>query len=214
LSGPLDAKRLVRDGYDRASHAYRGDTFEYADSAYAYWLEHFMSRLPAEARVLDLGCGNGLPVARELVRHGFRVSGIDLSTVQVERARTLVPRATFTCADMAEAELGEAAFDGVVAFHSLINLPLAEQPQCLARMVRALVPGGWLLVTTGQEPWRGIEQHWRGVRDLQMFYEHAGAATYRDWLLAAGATIEIQGRTPRHGEPGYAVFVAQRPVQS
>lgn len=209
-----DPRRLVREGYDRGSHAYRGDAFEYAGSAYAYWCDRFMARLPAGARVLDVGCGNGLPVAQELVRRGFRVTGLDFSAVQIARARMLVPKATFVCADMAEAPLGEAEFDAVIAFHSIINLPLDAQPGCITRMLRALVPGGWLLVTTGQEPWRGIEQHWRGVRDLRMFYEHAGAGTYREWLLAACGEIAEQGRTPHRGEPGYAVFVVRRPASS
>lgn len=204
------ARRLVRDGYDRASQAYRGDTFEYAGSAYQYWLERFIARLPQGARVLDLGCGNGLPVARELARRGFVVTGMDLSAVQVERARVLVPSAHFECADMTEAPLGESRYDGVVAFHSIINVPLAEQPALVRRMQDALVPGGTLLLTAGQEPWTGIEQHWRGVRDVAMFYAHAGAATYREWLMQAGAQIDEQGRTPQHGEPGYAVFLARR----
>ena len=50
--------------------------------------------------VLDLGCGCGVPVARRLARR-YAVTGVDLSPVQVERARTLVPNATFICADMA-----------------------------------------------------------------------------------------------------------------
>lgn len=208
---PLDPKRLVRESYDRASHAYRGDAFEYAGSAYAYWLDRFMAQLPAGARVLDAGCGNGLPVAHELVRRGFAVTGMDLSPVQIERARVLVPAATFVCADMTEAPLAAAAYEGVVAYHSIINVPLAEQPALIARLLTALTPGGTLLLTAGQEPWRGIEQHWRGVPGVQMFYEHAGAATYRDWLLAAGASISEQGRTPHRGEPGYAVFLVRRP---
>jgi 2-polyprenyl-3-methyl-5-hydroxy-6-metoxy-1,4-benzoquinol methylase len=44
---------------------------------------------------LSAGCGCGVPVARSLADAGFRVVGIDISERQVERARRLVPQATF-----------------------------------------------------------------------------------------------------------------------
>ena len=207
---PDDPRRVVREGYDRASHAYRADSFEYAGSQYAYWLERFMAGLPAGARVLDAGCGMGLPVARELTARGFAVTGIDLSPVNIERARALVPTARFECADMTSADLGEAVYEAVVAYHSVINLPLADQPGFLARLARALVPGGKLLLTAGQEAWSGLEHHWRGVEGVDMFYAHANAATYAEWLEAAGFAIDQRGRTPKHGSPGYAVFLARR----
>src|SRR4249920_253252 len=97
---PLDDPHaLVRDGYDRASHAYRGDDCDLEQSGYGHWLRRLAPRLAPGARVLDLGCGNGVPVARELARLGFEVTGVDLSPVQITRARALVPGARFVCAD-------------------------------------------------------------------------------------------------------------------
>lgn len=206
-----DAREIVKQGYALASHAYRGDAFPLAGSAYEYWYGRFVARLGARSRVLDLGCGNGLPVARELVDAGHRVTGVDLSEVQIARARELVPGAEFVCADMAALELEPESFDGVAAFYSLINLPLAEQPVLLERIARSLVPGGWLIATVGQEPWTGTEENWRGVRGARMYYSHAGVAQYREWFGAGGLTLIEQGREPKHGNPGYAMFLAQRP---
>ncbi len=206
----LDPRELVRQGYDRASHAYRGDTFEYAGSGYAYWLDRFMAQLAPGARVLDAGCGNGLPAAQELARR-FQVTGVDLSAVNVERAAGLVPNATFLCADMTSVEIAPDSFDAVVAFYSLINVPLEEQPALVARFAEWLVPGGWLLATVGQEPWTGIETDWRGVDGLQMYYSHAHVTQYRAWFEQAGLVVEEQGRIPLRGNPGYAMLVARKP---
>lgn len=41
---------------------------------YLRLFEHFCASLPKGARVLDLGCGPGVPVTRELVNKGFRVT--------------------------------------------------------------------------------------------------------------------------------------------
>ena len=205
-----DPRALVREAYDRASHAYRGDDFDYAGSGYAYWLDRFMARLAPGSRVLDVGCGNGLPAARELARQ-HRVTGIDLSAVNVERARALVPAGTFECADMTAVSFEPASFDAVVAFYSLINVPLAEQATLVKRFADWLTPGGRVLATVGQEAWTGIETDWRGVAGLQMYYSHAHVAQYRAWFEEAGLVVEEQGRIPLRGNPGYAMLVAAKP---
>jgi ubiquinone/menaquinone biosynthesis C-methylase UbiE len=61
---PSDPRRLVREGYDRASHAYRGDDADLEMSGYGHWLRRLAARVPDGARVLDLGCGNGVPATR------------------------------------------------------------------------------------------------------------------------------------------------------
>ena len=203
-----DPRAIVREGYALASHAYRGDTFPLAGSAYAYWLRRFESALPPGGAVLDLGCGNGLPVALELSRR-FAVTGVDLSPVQVERARALVPGARFVCADMAEVEFAPASFAGVAAFYSLINVPVAEHAALLARIAGWLAPGGHVLATVGRDAWTGVEQDWRGVSGARMYYSQASVEDYRAWFRAAGLVIVEEGREPRQGNPGYAVLIAR-----
>lgn len=203
-----DPGAIVREGYDRASHRYRADDFEYARSGYRYWLGRLGRRLAPGSRVLDLGCGNGIPVARELAnRH--RVTGVDLSPVQIERAREAVPGAAFRCADMTEVEFERASFEAVTAFWSVINVPLERQPALFGRIARWLVPGGWLLAVVGRVAWTGIERNWRDVPGLDMYYSHADVRTYRTWLANAGFAIEEDGVQPKHGNPGYSVLIAR-----
>jgi SAM-dependent methyltransferase len=212
-AGPMDhirdPRELVRVGYDLASHAYRGDTFDLEGSGYAYWLGRFVPLLAPGARVLDLGCGNGVPVARELVKR-FAVTGVDLSPVQIDRACALVSEARFVCADMTAIEFESGSFDAVVAFYSIFNLPLADQPALIARVAGWLGPGGWFLAMVGKQPWTGVEKDWRGVPGVRMYYSQADVATYRRWFAEAGLTIEAEGSEPRDGNPGYAVLIARR----
>jgi 2-polyprenyl-3-methyl-5-hydroxy-6-metoxy-1,4-benzoquinol methylase len=83
---------LVRRGYDAVSEAYRDDDgraagAEPADtSRYAGWVEELAGRLRPGARVLDLGCGAGIPATRELAGRGLQVIGVDFSAVQLGRA--------------------------------------------------------------------------------------------------------------------------------
>jgi hypothetical protein len=71
-------RALVRRGYDAVSQAYRDDDGRAAGaqntdtSRYAGWVAELAGRLRAGARVLDLGCGAGIPATRELADRGQR----------------------------------------------------------------------------------------------------------------------------------------------
>src|SRR5688572_14998769 len=96
---PRDPRRIVADGYDAIAERY----FEWSDAQPSdtrlAWLERADASIPSGADVLDLGCGAGVPMTRRLAI-GRRVTGVDISTRQVELARANVPDATFIQADM------------------------------------------------------------------------------------------------------------------
>jgi 2-polyprenyl-3-methyl-5-hydroxy-6-metoxy-1,4-benzoquinol methylase len=51
-------------------------------------IDTLKSRLPSNAVVLDVGCGNGI-ISRSLGEHGFNVYGIDISEKAIEKAKQL-----------------------------------------------------------------------------------------------------------------------------
>jgi SAM-dependent methyltransferase len=202
-----DQADLVRAGYDALSYRYRADDAEPGE--YGPWVERLLRLLPPAADVLDLGCGCGVPVARMLADAGHHVTGVDLSGVQVGRARALVPAATFIEADATEAEFGDNSFDAIVSLYALIHMPVAAQPALLRRAARWLRPSGWLLATTGHDAWTGSHSNWLGG-DTPMYWSHADAASSRRWIRDAGLVITAEGMIPE-GESGHALFWAQRP---
>lgn len=104
------------------------------------WL---LAQLDGPARVLDLGCGSGLPTAKQLLDAGVDVVGTDESAVMLELARRQAPGGQYLHRDLRDlSELGE--FDAAVAFFSLIMLPRADIPPLL-RGVRELLRGPRLL---------------------------------------------------------------------
>jgi 2-polyprenyl-3-methyl-5-hydroxy-6-metoxy-1,4-benzoquinol methylase len=98
--GDGDPRAIVRVGYDSASMLYRGD--DDFPEQYAPWIARLAGGVRLGGRLLDLGCGCGVPVARELVRHGVSVTGVDISEVQIARAHQLVPHGVFVVADISE----------------------------------------------------------------------------------------------------------------
>jgi len=204
LSGVDDPKAIVRRGYDRVSRAYRADDAD--DGQYSSWLDILESRMDAGSRVLDLGCGCGIPVARRLARR-YVVTGVDFSEVQIERARALVPGATFICADMSTLRFPARSFDAVVCLYALIHLPLAEQPEILRAVAKWLRPGGCFMATVGHQEWTGMEKNWLGVDGGDMWWSHADAATYRRWLADSGLSAVLETFVPE-GKGGHTFFRA------
>ena len=78
------------------------------------WLDRFSSLLPAKASVLDVGCGSGLPIARELIRRGFDVTGIDSTPTMLALFERNLPGTPVYLADMRELALGQR-FAGLLA---------------------------------------------------------------------------------------------------
>jgi len=208
----VQAKALVRAGWNAASTFYRPErarktVFGLTAARTQRWLRPLFARLPVGARVIDLGCGCGLPATRQLARR-FEVTGVDISDVQIARARRLVPEATFVRADMSRVRFPPHSVQGVVALYSLIHVPLEEQRPLLLRVHRWLAPRGLLLLIAGHLPYTGVEADWLGS-GATMYWAHADARTYARWLRDAGFVVERQIIVR---EPGasHTLFLARR----
>lgn len=206
---PPDQSERVRRGYDALSHRYRTDDAD--EGGYAPWIAALLSRLPVRASVLDIGCGCGVPVARSVAAAGHGVTGVDISDVQIERARRLVPSGTFVRADaghLPSETFGPGSFDAVVSLYALIHMPLDLQAPLLRRIGGWLRPSGLLLVTVGHEAWTGSDDNWLGG-SAAMWWSQADAPTYRSWLGAAGFEITEERFVPE-GSGGHVLFWARR----
>jgi SAM-dependent methyltransferase len=155
-------KDIVRRGYDATAARFAAARGAGAEQP---WLRRLIAALAPGAAVLDLGCGNGVPVAKALAEAGLAVTGVDFSTEQARRAVENVPAATIVVADMAEVDFEPGRFDGAIAWDSIFHLPAAEHAALFARVCRWLRPGAPFVLTAGG-----------GAGELHE--EHLGAPTY------------------------------------
>src|ERR1700744_5588940 len=100
----------------------RYDRWSGGETKYSAWLCELGQRIPPCAAVLDLGCGSGLPVARDLTAAGCPFTGVDISEGQIRGAREPVPAAAFLQADFSCVDFEPESFDAVVSFFALIHL--------------------------------------------------------------------------------------------
>ena len=154
-----DVAAIVRDGYDRIADRYMAVVSRPrpADPRDA-WTGDLLQRLAPSSRVLDLGCGPGVPTAAAFTSAGHHVVGVDISPRQIELARRNVPQGSFVVSDLTEFETDPGSFDAAIALYSLTHVPRDRYPALFARVVDWLRPGGWLLASMGSGDEAGFDE--------------------------------------------------------
>ena len=156
------------DPWDAHAAWWQDEFTEGADPEYVEQiLPLIASRLPAEGRVLDVGCGEG-QVTRLAVEHGLCAVGLDPAGAQIDeaqrrrRARAVSPggeaavspggeaavslggEAAYARGSLLDLPVGDATVDFVVA--SLVFEHVGDYRRGLAEAARVLVPGGRFLL--------------------------------------------------------------------
>jgi ubiquinone/menaquinone biosynthesis C-methylase UbiE len=196
---PQNNKRTVAQGYDKIGGIYGEQATRFRTAQRAKYESVMLIGLDEGARVLDLGCGSGIPTTRRLARK-FQVTGADISEKQVDRARENVPDAEFICSDMATLKFPPDTFDGVGAFYSIIHLPRDEQGAMLKSIASWLKPGGLLVATLGTGDTEvDFNQSWMGA---PMFWSTFDAETNRRLVDEAGLSTvsDLEETTYMRGE--------------
>lgn len=151
--------------------------------------------LPDSGSVLDVGAGGGqlaLDIAAR--RPKVRVTGLDLSPDQVERATEraraagLGARVSFVQGSALELPFEDASFDLVVSVASIKHWP--DQRKGLSECVRVMAPGGRLFVFEADRGCRlpdakDFVSRWRLPGALRI----PALAAFRTWV--AGQAIDL-----------------------
>ena len=178
--------QLVADAYDAMGETFAEWRTRIVGDPRDEWEGELVRRIPAGARVLELGCGSGPPETQRLAQR-FRLTGVDISPQQIERARPAVPEAELICADITALELPDASFDAVVSFYVFNHVPRELLGPLLDNVHRWLVPGGWLLSAFGQSDLPGWTGEWLGA---PTFFSGYPAETNSALVEEAGFRIE------------------------
>ena len=171
-----EKRRLVRDGYDQIADQYLQIVASAAvGHPRAAQTARFLQALPPAADVLELGCGPGVPVARAVLDAGHRYTGVDVSSRQIELARTNVPEGAFLVGDATEVPFEAESFDAVLVLYAITHVPRDDWSMVFSRIHRWLRPVGRLLLNVPT---------------------HDDAGWFEDDFLGTGATNWTNGYGP------------------
>jgi SAM-dependent methyltransferase len=189
VEGSLESdqvRRIVGSGYDAM-----GERFDrWADATVGSPRDEYVRRLfdavPAGEPVLEIGCGSGRRATGALAER-YAVTGIDLSSGQIVRARERIPTATFLVGDVTEIEFEPGSFGGIVAFYMMNHLPAEAHASVYRRVADWLRPGGVFIANLPMsDAGDGVEKGWLGV---PMFFSSVGGRVNLELLRAAGLDV-------------------------
>jgi len=140
-------------------------------------LDSLISKLPVNARILDLGCGAGKPIYEYLVHKKFKVVGVDASEKMISIAKKNFPSGEFYIQDMRELALNQQ-FDAIIAWHSFFHLQQPDQIEMFSKFKEFLFPNGLLLLTTGTEK----TEVWSEINGKQLYHSSLSIEDYNELL--------------------------------
>ncbi|WP_421926470.1 class I SAM-dependent methyltransferase [Neoaquamicrobium sediminum] len=187
---PLNLQRKFWDSWAAIS----GDKgYEEISARQARTVCDWLSSLDVtDMKLLEVGCGTGWLCPR-LAAFG-NVTATDLSSTQIETARTLFPQVRFLAGDFMTLELEPEQFDVVVTLEVLAHV--ADQQAFVERIARLLKPNGLLMLATQNRP----------VLERYNRIEPPGPGQIRRWVDARELTalltrsfriLELKSITPR-----------------
>lgn len=156
-----------------------------------------------KGNALDVGCGSGGRIIGALLDADFRVTGIDVSEAQLEKARKRHPDSDFILADICEWEI-EERYDVVIAWDSIFHVPYSEQRPVVEKLCNALVTGGVILFTAG-----GIDGQITGqMRGYDFYYSSLEEEEYLKVLKENGCKCILMERDQYPAE--HTVFIGAK----
>lgn len=203
----MDRKEIVKAGYNTIADQYVTTRTE--DSEDVQLLQELAQRLSKGAKVLDAGCGAGVPVTTYLAQH-FEVTGVDFAENQIELARQLVPHAHFICKDMTELDFPDQYFDAICSYYAIIHVPREEHTSILQNFYRMLKPSGYILLCMGSVDLEDdIDKDYMGAA---MYWSHYDAETNINMIKKCGFTVIWSKivKDPTHPESTHLFVLAHR----
>ena len=185
----------VRRGYNNAADSLQHLVDQDRSSNPIY--QHFKTMIQKEYKIVELGCGNGLPIGKDLLESGFYYLGNDLSDSQIELARDKNPdyRDNFKqgemfsfCKDSKNNSLG-----GLVSMFATFHIPRINHAELFFEILRILKPGAPILFTCHPEGWEGIQFDWLSAKE--MYWSHFSYSWYDKTLRELGFEFVSSYRT-------------------
>jgi len=167
------------------------------------WHDRFIACLTKGARVLDLGCGSGMPVAFHLLQQGLHVTGVDTSPTLIALCRQRMPEHEWIVAEMQTLALPQR-FAGLLSWDSFFHLTPDHQRAMFAVFAAHAAPGAFLLFNTGS----GQGESLGNYQGEPLYHASLDPETYQQLLDQSGfALVTHTVEDPMAG--GRTVWLAQ-----
>ena len=128
--------------------------------------------------MLELGCGTGHPIAKEISPIVNQYLGIDSSQSMLDEYLKKVPNANCTLLDMAKIEQIPGKWDFIFSWGAICHLPIELQKKTMLAASKLLKSGGRFLFTGGKE----TGECTGSVGKYTVYHYSMGEASYTEYL--------------------------------
>ncbi|MBU0758221.1 MAG: class I SAM-dependent methyltransferase [Nanoarchaeota archaeon] len=136
---------------------------------YSIVFNEFCRAIPKKGAILDLGCGPGIPVTKELLDRGFKVTAIDFSEEMIKAAKKNIPQATLRKISMTEIDYANE-FDGVIASYTMLCLDPDNFDMTAKKISIALKKCGFFFIALNEPKKMYNEEDYHTKIDGQTIY--------------------------------------------
>jgi ubiquinone/menaquinone biosynthesis C-methylase UbiE len=178
----MNKENLVKEGYDKISESFLNFRHQFDNSQE---LKIFAKFLPENGKVLDVGCGVGIPVAGFFVENGFELTGIDISEGMLKQARINIPEAQFFQYNMSDLDFPDNYFDGLVSIYAMFHVPKQKHGAIIKNFHRMLKKEGCMMLVFNPRENEGVDD----FLGTDMYWSCHKPEISRDLVLGAGFEI-------------------------
>ena len=181
--------QLHSDTYDSLADEYEARVETYREVT-THALSPFITRLPDNATVIDIGCAVGYTV--EIINAaGKQAEGIDIAPAMIEYAKKRNPDSTFVIGDFLEHPYLPESFDGALLYAFIHLFPKDTALQCMTKVVEILKPGGHIFIGTTKSAIasEGFEEKADYASAPRRFRKHWTTAEMEDFFSLHHLTI-------------------------
>lgn len=170
---------------------YRGRDLNGVGSAeVGNWCKHFSNK-----KVLDIGCGTGIPISILFNQNKNEMYGIDHSPKMIHAFQRNLPQASYECGNILTSEFFNMKFDIIIAWGVLFCFNSREQDLILSKISSHLNTDGEFLFTAPIQ-----KAKWTDIMTGQQL-ESLGREQYINLFKTKG--LELQREFQDSGENDY-----------
>jgi len=164
----MSKNKDLKDTYNKIAKDWNGDHI--IDTWWFSGTDKFLSLLPKEASILDVGCAGGFKT-NYIKEKGFNVEGIDFSEEMIKDAQERFKGINFEVRNVYDLDKINKTYDGIFSQAVLLHIPKKDILEILEKIKSKLNKGGFAYIAVKEKKDGGVEEEIKKENDYGYEYE-------------------------------------------